>query len=124
MPYRLKPGVPLVCVRNRKGEVVYHYANPPHGMSGPIIPWLSDDQAAHLLRIQYIERIHKRTGTDVTLQPDGQDRIHALIVTLDELGLPVEAGSPRTHEVLRDAGHQAPNELIAAAVKLRKRSHG
>ena len=57
MPYRVKPEVPLVCVKNRAGRVIYHYAKPPHGMTGPIIPWLSDDQAAHLTRIGYVERL-------------------------------------------------------------------
>lgn len=121
MPYRLKPGVPLVCIKDRHGKIQYHYARPPAKSRnfGPIIPWLSDGQAEYLLRIGYVERIDQDVETDTT-QPDRPDRVNALIATLDELGLPADAGAPAARELLRDAGHQAPNDLIAAAVRLRK----
>ncbi len=116
MPYRLKPGVPVVLVKDRHGKINYHYARPqPKGRDfGPTIPWLSDDQAAYLIRIGYVERIED-VETDTP-----QDRVNALIAALDSLNVPADAGAPTAREMLRDAGHQAPNDLIAAAIKLRK----
>lgn len=124
MPYRLKPGVPVVLVKDRHGKINYHYARPAtKGRDfGPIIPWLSDGQAEYLLRIGYVERIDDQPRTDVA-QPSGQDRVNALIATLDKLEVPADAGAPTAREALRDAGHSAPNDLIAACVKIRRTAH-
>lgn len=114
MPYRLMPGVPLVCVRNQAGKIVYHYASPIRGMFGPIIPWLSDDQAAYLIRIGYVEPID-----DIETETP-PDRVNACIAALDSVGLPLEAGAPTAREALRDAGHRFGNDIVAASLKLRK----
>lgn len=59
MAYRLSPQVHLVLVKDQEGKVNYHYSSPPGNSLdfGPIIPWLSDEQSAHLLRLGMIERI-------------------------------------------------------------------
>jgi hypothetical protein len=56
--YRLRPGVPLLLVKDREGGIKYHYNNPPaRGATafGPEIAWLNDVQKAHFLRLGLVE---------------------------------------------------------------------
>jgi hypothetical protein len=59
MAYRLKPGVSLVLAKDREGGICYHYAGGPAGAGsfGPIIPWLSEAQAKHFLKVGLVEKI-------------------------------------------------------------------
>lgn len=120
MAYKIRPGVHLVCVKDHAGKVRYHYANPrpKSGDFGPVISSISPEQAAYLIRIGFIEPIDD-VDTDIA-QLGGQDRVNDLIATLDSLGVTVDAGAPTAREALRDAGHAAPNDLIATAIKIRK----
>jgi hypothetical protein len=48
-------------VKDKTGRIQYHYGATGFGArsvaSGPIIPWISDEQAQHFLRVSIIERI-------------------------------------------------------------------
>jgi len=57
MAYRVRSA--LVCAPDPAGKIRYHY-------QGAVIPWLSDDRAAHLLRLGMVEQ----TGTDFTPETD------------------------------------------------------
>jgi len=125
MPYRLKPGIHLVCVKDRLGKVCYHYANPVHGSQafGPFIPWISDEQAAHLLRIGYVERVDEEP--DPVLNEairDGidPDRVRDCIQAIAKLDIPTDVGAPKIRAALRTAGHHFGNDVVGAAVKTRK----
>jgi hypothetical protein len=52
MPYKVTAA--LVCARDRGGKVQYYYPSPD---CDTIIPWLDDDQAAHLLRMGMVEKV-------------------------------------------------------------------
>lgn len=130
--YRLTGSAPLVIVRTKTGQLRHHYLHPVHNTFGPIIESIDDAQGAYLLRVGMIERMDSPTadsddGPRDVPAPDQvihSDRVNAIVAALDNLGVPMEAGAPTARAALRDAGHSAPNDLIAAAVKLRRRSHG
>jgi hypothetical protein len=52
---------PMVPVRDEDGFIRHHYKDGTGSRAdrGPIIRWLSDAQAAHLLRLNVIERIEE-----------------------------------------------------------------
>jgi hypothetical protein len=58
------------------------------------------------------------TRTGFAYPPGTQE----LAVNLDLLGVPIDAGRPKASKMLRDAGLTARNEVIAAALKYRRRS--
>jgi len=153
MPYRLSPGVHLVCVKNRYGKVDYHYSRKPFGRAtfGPIIPWLSDEQAAYLLRTGMVERIDhnpaKPAGHEAEKAPAVErtsrnpheenadlilreavrngidpDRVHTCIQAIAELDLPLNTGAPKVRAALRTSGHRFENLVVAIAVKARRQS--
>jgi hypothetical protein len=119
--YRVKPGIPVVIVKDKANRIQYHYAvGVSHNTAkGPHIPWISDKQASHLLRHGLIERI------DDPAEPAESDAepaaaVAACTAALNSLGLPLDAGAPSARESLRDSGHKFANETIAAAIKERR----
>ena len=72
-----------------------------------------------------IERIDEPAADDEhadSAEPD--DRIRQSADVLDGLGLPSDSGAPRAREMLRDAGHRFGNDVISAAVRMRKQLSG
>jgi hypothetical protein len=59
--YRVKPGCLALIKDPTTGRIVYHYGavmgRGSSAATGPIIPWISDEQRDHLLRHNIIERI-------------------------------------------------------------------
>jgi hypothetical protein len=106
----------LVTAKDRQGDIKYYYA----GMN-PIIPWLSDDQAEHLLNLGLIELLDGvDIGGDEAETADAVARINECLAAMDALGLARDCGSTAAREALRANGHQFRNSTISAAVKARK----
>jgi hypothetical protein len=75
MAYRLRPGVPLLLVKDREGGIKYHYANGATPTSfGPTIEWLNDEQRTHFLRLNLVEEIPDEDAAPEGLacRPGGQ----------------------------------------------------
>jgi hypothetical protein len=53
MAYRLL--VAQLAVKDRSGKINQHLQSPQGANHGPIIPWLSEPQAAHMLRCNLAE---------------------------------------------------------------------
>jgi cytochrome c oxidase cbb3-type subunit 2 len=115
MPYRMKPDVPLLVVKDETGRL-RHHDNQPIGGSighGSVIPYLNDAQRDHFLRLGLVEEI----GEEL------EARTAECVEALDRLGVPVDAGAPTVRAALRDSDCRFGNDTIAAAVKARKDSH-
>jgi len=108
--------VKLVCVKDQAGRVCYHYAQPqPKGRDfGPLIPWLSEGQAAHLLRCRMVEKVDDGGAAS-------PDRVVECLEALNALELPAEVGAERARRALRQDGKRYGNDTIAAALRARKR---
>jgi hypothetical protein len=86
MPYRIKPGVPLVIAKDRDGKL-HHYYNQPIGGSilyGSCIPWLNAEQRDHFLRIGLVEEIEEEL----------EARTSECVEAMRRLGLPLDTGAP------------------------------
>lgn len=125
--YRLRSDVPLVIVRTPAGTLRYHYSCPTLNSFGPIIESIDPAQAERLLRNGMIEQLSAAADSDdgprevpVPDQVINSNRVKACIAALDNLGVPAEADAPTARAALRDAGHHAPNDLIATVVKIRQ----
>jgi hypothetical protein len=111
----------LVCIKDRHGKICYHYGDPVAGrMFGSCIPWLSDEQAAHLLRCQTVERIDDDAPGEHADRAELDDRVSECVAALNGLDLPPDAGGVRSREALRQAGQRFGNNTIAEAVRLRR----
>lgn len=125
--YRLRAGVHLICVKDRDGKVNYHYSRPqPQGRDfGPAIPWLSPRQAAHLLRCNMVELIDDDPASGgEPVAVTAADRVRECVDALEQLGVPADAGALKARDALRDGAHRFGNDVVAAAVKVRKALSG
>jgi hypothetical protein len=70
--YRIREGVPLLLVKDRTGGVCYHWGpgcSVGVGGFGPDIPWLSDEQTAHFLRLGLVEKIDGDLPETLAIRP-------------------------------------------------------
>lgn len=110
----------LVTAKDRAGQIKYYYA----GMN-PVIGWMPEDQAEHLLNIGLIELLDgDYEDTDPLRDQEAVNRIEECAGAMDRLDLPRDCGAPTAREALRADGQKFGNELIASAVKLRKATAG
>lgn len=114
MPYRVI--APLVIIKDREGRARHHYRDVPAsaGIGGPVIPWLSNEQAAHLLRLGLIETIEEQP-----VDHPG-DPLQDCLKALEHLGVDLAAGAPTARTVLREGGYRYGNDIVASAIKARK----
>lgn len=66
-----KVTAPLVCARDRSGKVRYHY---PSAAGDTVIPWLEEGQAAHLLRLGYVEEVDGSDDASSEGEPAGKPK--------------------------------------------------
>jgi hypothetical protein len=118
MPYLVT--APLVLAKDREGKVRYHYRGnvPAPANSGPIIPWLSDEQAAHFLRLGVVERIEEEKPVDIS--KIDSEALQDCLKALERLGVDLSAGAPTARAALGDAGLRFGNDVVASAIKARK----
>jgi hypothetical protein len=106
-----------------------------HCYHGALLDWLSDEQAAHFLRLRLVERVDTDPQDSIVAAPPAdldadEDTLDATVpdsgavdeclAALAHLQLPAAAGAPTARTALRDAGHRFGNAVIAHAVKRRK----
>jgi cytochrome c oxidase cbb3-type subunit 2 len=113
MPYLAKWH--LVLARTRSGQLNYHYLG-----TNPLIPWLSDEQAEHLIRLGAVELVEGDTHDEEAADNERVARIAECADALDRLAVPADSGAPTAREALRAEGLKFGNDTIAAAVKYRR----
>jgi hypothetical protein len=98
-----------------------------HCYHGALLDWLSDEQAAHFLRLRLVERVDTDPQDSIVAAPPADldavrdsGAVDECLATLAHLQLPAAAGAPTARTALRDAGHRFGNAVIAHAVKRRK----
>jgi hypothetical protein len=59
MLYRMKPGVPLLIVKDETGQLHHHYNQSIGGSIGfgLVIDYLNDEQKTHFLRMGLVEEV-------------------------------------------------------------------
>jgi hypothetical protein len=109
--FRVKPGVPLVRIKNPEGRYEDFY-----GETKVLPRWAStdEDQVRHLLDLSLIE------CCDDAGQPTDPGRVVECLSVLISVGVPEDAGRPRAADMLRRENFRYSNETISAAIKLRK----
>jgi hypothetical protein len=125
----------LVIAKGTDGRGQYAYG-------GDTLDWLSDEQAAHLLRHKLVEPIDAdaqaatTAAVDAPAQPLDPDRdaedsdapaadsdaVAECIGVLEQLQVPATVGAPAARTALRGNGFRFGNAVVAAAVKRRKLS--
>jgi cytochrome c oxidase cbb3-type subunit 2 len=142
MAYRMVPRVPMLAVADRNGILWQHYNGGAAGVSsnsrirGPYIEWLNPVQRQHFLSLGLVEEIDAAPAPvypepePVHLDADGDDtpdavgadahRVAECMAALDRSGVPNDAGAPKARLALREAGEKFGNDVIAAALRLRK----
>jgi hypothetical protein len=107
-----------------------------HCYHGALLDWLSDEQAAHFLRLRLVERVDTDPQDSIVAAPPAdldeadEDTLDAAVpdsgavgeclAALMHLQVPAAAGAPTARTALRDAGHRFGNDVIAHAVRRRK----
>ena len=130
MPYRMKPHVECLIVKDQQGILWHHYQRTPAAGArnlGPIITWIGDEYRERWLRLGLVEEIAddvpaaqtKPAPSDGTPVPNSE-LVDECIATLDRFEVPPDAGAPTARAVLRDRGQSWGNDTIAAAVRARK----
>lgn len=133
MAYRMSPRVSLLHVKDQQGIIWCHWGADSgcrdyRGRNrGPVIPWLSDEQREHFLRLGLVEEIADEesapadpvTSEDLMPAPNS-DLVDECVAALDRFEVPAEAGAPTARKALRAAGEAWGNDTIAAAVRRRK----
>jgi cytochrome c oxidase cbb3-type subunit II len=130
--YRLT-GAEALYVTGPDGQQQMHIrdasvAEATHGAQGPIIPWLSADQASLLQG--FVEKIGAAPAPAAlpSAVPESdsisQEAVDECQRALDRLGVPVDAGAPTARAALREAGESCSNATIALAVRSRKSMAG
>ncbi|ORV81058.1 hypothetical protein AWC11_27315 [Mycobacterium interjectum] len=109
---RFRVTAALVIAHDQQGRLRHCYRD-------SLLGWLSDEQAAHFVTHNLVERIEE--SPDVPTMP-AAETVANCVVALDNLGIRVAAGDPTARQALRDAGHRFANDVVAAAVKQRKAS--
>jgi hypothetical protein len=128
MAYRLRPGIPLVMAKDQAGTICYHYAAAAGApsVSGPVIPWLGDEQREHFLRNGLVEELPDGAPTaaaparEDVCAPPADSAVENCSAVLEELGVPSAAGAPAARRALRESGRHFGNDVIAHAVRGRK----
>jgi hypothetical protein len=119
MPYKVK--AELVVAKDREGKLRHHYRNADHIGApinyGSVIPWLSDEQAEHFLRLGLVERIPEEP---VAGKVNSEEPLISCLKALERLGVDLAAGAPACRSALRQGGFRYGNDLVAQAVKARK----
>ncbi|MGF2944727.1 hypothetical protein [Mycobacterium sp. Lab-001] len=100
---------PLVVPKDQQGRLVHAYR-------GSLLGWLSDEQAAHFLRHNLVERIAEPDAPE--LPPSSV--VGECVSAFAQLGVPLNAGRPTASKALRDNGRKFSNEAIAEAVRIRQ----
>jgi hypothetical protein len=112
-----------------------------HCYGGDLLDWLSDEQAAHFMRLNLVERIDTdpqdaiaaaddapAEPVDLDLDTDtptpDTDAVDECVATLARLQVPTAAGAPACRTALRGNGFRYSNAVVASAVKRRKELFG
>lgn len=116
--WRMAPHVACLLVADERGALRHHYHGAGSGASrGPHIGYLNEEQRAHFTRLGLVIEIDDDPAADAPVTPG---LVKACIDALDEAQVSSDAGAPTARTVLRDAGSQFGNEVIAAAVRERR----
>jgi hypothetical protein len=117
--YRVKCA--CVIAKNSEGKLRHYYGNSDHLGApvnyGSVIPWLSDEQAEHLLKLGLVERIEENP---VEITNVDSDPLVGCLKALESLEVDLSAGAPTCRSALRDGGFRYGNDVVAEAVKARK----
>jgi hypothetical protein len=96
------------------------------------LDWLSPVQESHFLKMGLVERIDDGTSADES-DADGDTldaavpdsgAVDECVATLARLQVPATAGAPTARTALRGNGYRYGNDVVAAAVRLRKELSG
>jgi hypothetical protein len=100
--------------------------------NGACLDWLSPVQESHFLKMGLVERIDDGTSADES-DADGDTldaavpdsgAVDECVATLARLQVPATAGAPTARTALRGNGYRYGNDVVAAAVRLRKELSG
>jgi cytochrome c oxidase cbb3-type subunit 2 len=130
--YRMTGRADALWVTDSDGKQHMHIFDPviagaTHGANGPVIEWISADQAAAYLAQGYIEQIGAAPAPAALPAQEpvdsmvlSQEAIDECVRSLDRLGVPADAGAPTARAALREGGDSYSNATIALAVRARK----
>ncbi|GAB4621040.1 hypothetical protein MOKP38_45890 [Mycobacterium avium subsp. hominissuis] len=133
MPYRMKPHVELLIVKDQNGVLWHHYQNPSAATGarnlGPIIAWIGPEYLDRWLRLGLVEEISDESAAAQNRSTSAQfggapepnsEFVGECIAALDRFDVPSDAGAPTCRQALRDRGLSFGNDCIAVAVRHRK----
>jgi cytochrome c oxidase cbb3-type subunit II len=135
--YRMTGRCDALWVTDSDGKQNMHIFDPviagaTHGANGPVIEWISAEQASTWLMQGFIEKVGDGPAPAAlpaqepvdSIQVVSQDGIDECVRSLDRLGVPADSGAPTCRQALREGGESYSNATIALAVRARKSLSG
>ncbi|MDV3215725.1 hypothetical protein [Mycobacterium avium] len=120
-------------VKDQNRIIHHHYQNAASGgvnVRGPIIGWIGDEYLERWLRMGLVVEVDDASAAAALQQPRADatadepapngDIVDDCIADLDRLDVAPDCGAPTCRKALRDNGLAYGNEVIGAAVKVRK----